>query len=398
MNVLIPIFSPPTGTWGSLTRVMALAKKFIAEGHIVAFCSSGFVKDTLVDKGFKTYDIPETTILGLPKYLSNIFTKRSQKMIPPAKEGQSFGNIWLLYTFMGYGKKKVLHKIVEAEIKAAKDFNPDIILTEMEMGAYLSSYILKKPIITTYAKIALKGEDTFFYKKITKTIKSVLKKYDIEQKLKPEEIAFGARVLKLIPSIPDLDTTDPSRKDVCYTGNLLEPIKVTNKKFTPEKGKRYIFCYFGTGSILFETVVNVLPKVVNNFENTICYVASPFIKVEFNIGNVYFVKYIQATDLLKYCNLTICHGGLNTITQSLEAGVPLLVFPGPIFERRFNAERVEATGGGFWGELSNFNIKWLTEKMQKMENLNIIKLQEKFLEYKGVETAYNRITDWVKQQ
>ena len=31
---------------------------------------------------------------------------------------------------------------------------------------------------------------------------------------------------------------------------------------------------------------------------------------------------------------------VNTITQSLEAGVPLLLFPGLIFERRFNTAAV----------------------------------------------------------
>jgi len=67
MKLLIPVFSPPSGTWGSLTRVMAIAKKFKNEGHSVAFCASRFVKEALREKGYQAYELPETTMFGLPK-------------------------------------------------------------------------------------------------------------------------------------------------------------------------------------------------------------------------------------------------------------------------------------------------------------------------------------------
>ncbi|MHB1415778.1 MAG: hypothetical protein ACYC1C_11045 [Chloroflexota bacterium] len=42
--------------------------------------------------------------------------------------------------------------------------------------------------------------------------------------------------------------------------------------------------------------------------------------------------------MLPRCDWTVCHGGQHTIVQSLLHGVPLIVLPGPIFERRFNAK------------------------------------------------------------
>jgi UDP:flavonoid glycosyltransferase YjiC (YdhE family) len=36
--------------------------------------------------------------------------------------------------------------------------------------------------------------------------------------------------------------------------------------------------------------------------------------------------------------LCFCRGGPNAIIQSLASSVPLIIFPGSIFERRFNAE------------------------------------------------------------
>jgi UDP:flavonoid glycosyltransferase YjiC (YdhE family) len=40
-------------------------------------------------------------------------------------------------------------------------------------------------------------------------------------------------------------------------------------------------------------------------------------------------------------------------------GVPLLIFPGPIFERRFNASKVQDVGAGRMGELTDFNEAWI---------------------------------------
>jgi UDP:flavonoid glycosyltransferase YjiC (YdhE family) len=91
------------------------------------------------------------------------------------------------------------------------------------------------------------------------------------------------------------------------------------------------------------------------------------------------VNYIQASELLPHCVMTICHGGLNTITQSNEAGVPLLVFPGPVLERRFNALRVQETNAGFFGELGDFTPDWISDKLEKIESrkINIVHLQKK---------------------
>ena len=47
MRILIPLFSPPAGTWGSLTRVLAVGKAAEARGHEAAFCAAGYLADRL---------------------------------------------------------------------------------------------------------------------------------------------------------------------------------------------------------------------------------------------------------------------------------------------------------------------------------------------------------------
>ncbi len=47
MNLLIPLFSPATGTWGGITRSVAMVEAARKAGHQVAFCSSGSMAEGL---------------------------------------------------------------------------------------------------------------------------------------------------------------------------------------------------------------------------------------------------------------------------------------------------------------------------------------------------------------
>jgi len=85
------------------------------------------------------------------------------------------------------------------------------------------------------------------------------------------------------------------------------------------------------------------------------------------LENVEFHPYLPADAILPFCDWTICHGGQNTIIQSLLHGVPLLVFPGPIFERRFNARKVQENGAGAMGELPDFTVAWLKAAFSQQE-------------------------------
>ncbi|MDI6696241.1 MAG: glycosyltransferase [Anaerolineales bacterium] len=82
------------------------------------------------------------------------------------------------------------------------------------------------------------------------------------------------------------------------------------------------------------------------------------------MGAVEFHPYVPAADVFPYCDWTICHGGQNTIVQSLMNGVPLLVFPGPIFERRFNARKIQQVGAGLMREVNKFTVEWISRAFE----------------------------------
>jgi UDP:flavonoid glycosyltransferase YjiC (YdhE family) len=365
MRLLIPLFSPPTGTWGGLTRSIAVAEAATAAGHEVAFCAAGYLEQALQKRGYRVYSTPPTTMFGLPKPISRVIERRSQHVSPPVKPGTSVGNIWLVLLATGMASARHIRRVVEAEIEAIENFQADRLFTDLDPGAYLVSAITGLPLAATYAHIATHGGSTLPWRLARRTIARVLRSYG-KAPLTPDELCFNPSVLKIIPSIPELDDTDPNRADVCYVGQLLGPIHAAKTPdFNLEQGRRYVFVYTGTGSVSLSTVQKILPQVFATSGDLGCVVGGQSIEKPFRIGAVRFYPYVPANELLPQCDWTICHGGQNTIIQSLTHGVPLLIFPSAIFERRYNAQKVEQAGAGRMGEVDQFTVEWLRASLKR---------------------------------
>ena len=394
MNLLIPLFSPATGTWGGLTRVIAIAEAAQQSGHRVAFCASGYLSNSLKQRGFVVYPIPPTTMFGLPAPLSRIIEKRSQQARLPIKPGYDFGNIWFVLFLSGMARTNYLRQLVEAEQRAAQDFKADFIFTDLDPGAYLMAQICGLPIATAYQTPMREGIGSLPWKLINRTIFTLLKKYHYSSQT-ADVLFYGPRVLKIIPSIPELESTDPSKADVCYVGQLLGNIQVSNG-FKAEVAKRYIFVYLGTGAVPFKTARKILPQVFPENGKYICLVAAQSVTAIEHIGGVEFHPYVPPVDVLPHCDWTICHGGQNTIIQSLINGVPLIIFPGPIFERRFNARKIQVAGAGLMGELNEFTAEWIKAALEKQISCaeNAILMGRKIHSYGGATAAIQAMELW----
>jgi UDP:flavonoid glycosyltransferase YjiC (YdhE family) len=367
MKLLIPVFSPPTGTWGGLTRVIAIADAARRAGHSAAFCAAGYTADTLCRKGYRVYDIPEGTMLGLPKPLSDRLVKRSAHASPPVPPGRSVGSIWLVLAGMGYARSGYLRTLVKAHLDAVDDFQPDALFTDLDPGAFLMARITGLPIAANFQSIATSGTGSAAWNWMRRASGKVLRAYGKEA-ITPDELFFGERVLKIVPSIPQLDDADPDRPDVCYVGSLLgDFVPARAADFSPEPGQRYVFTYVGTGSVTLDTLQEVLPRVFPAGGARTCVVGAQGIAQPEWIENVLFVPFVSADAVLPFCDWTICHGGQNTIMHSLRHGVPLLIFPGAIFERRYNAEKIVGAGAGYMGEKPDFNVAWIQERMAMQE-------------------------------
>ncbi len=397
MRLLIPIFSPATGTWGGLTRLLAVAGAARQAGHSVAFCASGHLAQTLRVRGYPVYFTPPPTLLGLPPLLSHWLTQRSQNAALPVKPGQSFGSIWLVQVLSGMARPAYLRALVAAQWAAAQDFQADGLVTDLDLGAYLLAEICGFPVASMYQQIMTDGKDTLAWKLVQRATNAVLAAHR-RPNVAPDELAFGPRVLKIVPSIPELEGADANRPDICYVGSLLGEIGGGQPdEFRPKAGQRYLFVYTGTGSVTQRRLREVLPRLLARPAAMKAIVGGANIAAAEQVGNVTFQPYVSADTLLPHCAWCICHGGQNTIIQSLRHGVPLLVFPGPIFERRFNGRKVQEAGAGLMGEIPNFEPEWLLAALEKQDACaaNARELGEKIQALGGAVHAVEAIAAWL---
>ena len=182
-------------------------------------------------------------------------------------------------------------------------------------------------------------------------------------------------------------------------GMLVEIQKNTSSLPEIHNGFRYVFAYLGTGSLSMEVIQQVLPQVFPESGKMRCLVSAQSITQLRKIAGVEFWPYLSVESLLPYCDWTLCHGGQNTLIQSLRRGVPLLFFPGPIFERRYNARKVEQNGAGLMGEVNQFTVDWFQQAFTRQETAAASAgiLSQKILSYGGARAAIERMEIWAKK-
>jgi UDP:flavonoid glycosyltransferase YjiC (YdhE family) len=76
--------------------------------------------------------------------------------------------------------------------------------------------------------------------------------------------------------------------------------------------------------------------------------------------------------------------------------VPLLIFPGAIFERRYNAQKVEQAGAGLIGEVNQFTVEWLQATLERHSEClpQAATLGERIRSYGGAAAAVEAIEKW----
>jgi UDP:flavonoid glycosyltransferase YjiC (YdhE family) len=397
LRILIPVFSPATGTWGGLTRVLAVARAAQSAGHTLAFCAAGPLAMVLRDHGYTVYPTPQSTFFGLPRFISQIIEKRSQEASIPVKPGKSVGSMWMVYMLSGMNRRSYLQRALYSEWMAAMDFEADAIFTDYDPGAYLLALCSGLPIASCFQSVVQQGIGSYAWKTMNQSVAAVLASQG-QPPVAVESVCFDDRVLKLVPSIPELDGGPSDRPDLRYVGQLLGELKPASPEtsFIPEPGKRYVFVYTGTGSVSLSTIREVLPKVFTAEGPLQAVVAGQSIYQTHRIGGVEFRPFVSANEILPHCDWTICHGGQNTIIQSLMHGVPLMVIPGAVFERRFNAEMVHKAGAGRMGELPDFNPDWIRSVLAEREPLakRASELGSKIKSYGGPTEAVAALEEW----
>lgn len=360
MRLLIAVHWPPSGSRARLTRCTAVARAAAAAGHEVAFCAAECVASDLSRQGWRAFALPAAAVYGLPGWASPHVAQRWPGLSSPVGRGNSVGSAWMQMVASGMARPAYLRRLVQAQLQAVQEFQPDRIFTDGDPGAGLTAAIAGVSFAATYANVLGVGKGSLPWWLMRWAMNSVLRHHG-QAPGTPEELCAGAHVLKIIPAVPELDGTDPERADVRYVGHLLEdPPQEGSPPADLESGRRWVLCHLGGGVLGIERLREVLPLVFPAGGDTDCLVGVPGTSRTERVGGVHFLPHVPEEPGPPGCEWTICDGDLDTVVRSLRRDVPLLVFPGRALERRRNARMVRRAGAGLLGEADDFTADWFS--------------------------------------
>ena len=188
-------------------------------------------------------------------------------------------------------------------------------------------------------------------------------------------------------SIRELEPIEKS--NVVYLGSL----KTVTDTPTPDKRDK-ILVYMGNGTISAKRMLRVIRDAFAASPYEV-YIASAYLN-KTDSANIHVAPRWDFEQLLDDAVLFINHGGQNSISSGLIHGVPQIIVPGKIFERRFNAECVAENKAGVVMDYRDFNADCLCRVAETIINSpeafrNAAILGNKISEAGGINTLVENI-------
>ena len=338
-------------TSGSMTRTRSIAKEAIKRGHEVYFCAGEDINYRPLE-GVKNFKAPIPSPFGLPKifnklllFVSSVFNIEEKTII------NDFEQVLFI---TGAINKKYFVKDIKCVRDVIKKINPDIIFTENRISPIVAAKLENVKVITIYSAPIDYSRHVKESGKHSKGVKKIIQKYNLPKINTVLDILDWAAE-RIVPSSSELEPIKDNK--VNYIGTLIEDAKLKNNK----QGKN-ILVYMGVGTISIKRLYRIIYKAFHDTDFNI-YFATKLLRPSVD-KNIIVDGFFDFNKLMEKSTLLISHGGQNSIMQSLLNGIPMLFYPGTVFERDYNADRVVNIGAGEKLVRDNFTA----EKVRKICN------------------------------
>jgi uncharacterized protein (TIGR00661 family) len=250
--------------------------------------------------------------------------------------------------------------------KAIQDFKPDVVFAEFRPAAIVAAKLENIKLITDYSFPTQKEYASS--PKYSKKVKLFLKKNNLPEIESVLDI-FNWADKKIVVSSHDLEPFDENNVD--FTGPL-----ISFNKSTQKGNYKNIIFYMGSGTISSSKMIKV---AIESFKNTDyqVYIASPIKNIKNEFENIHIQESFDFSKLMPDCIAFINHGGQNSIMTGLVYAVPQIIFPGKVFERKYNASSIEKIGAGFYFSEDKFNATQISSTIKKFETDTSFKTNSK---------------------
>ncbi len=339
-------------TAGPSSRVRILAEGFKAAGFEIATCMAEDVNYRKIE-GVRNFFLDVPMPLGLPRPIATKMFPVAQKLgVTSKKTVNSFDRV---LHFTGNLDYKYLRKSVESVRRAICELKPDIVYSEFSVSGMIAAKREGVPLFTT---VSYPTQHSYAHDaSLAGGLNKLLAELEFPQVVSALQL-FDFAEKKFCPSIYELEPIDdPS---VFFCGSLK---KAPASQASCEKASRKILAYMGNGTVPAKATLKVLEKAFGGSGYDV-YLASTYLTPG-DYGGVHAAPRWDFGKLLPEAALFINHGGQNSVMDGLVHGVPQIMVPGKVFERKYNAKSVEACGAGKVLTLSEFEPEHLREIAEK---------------------------------
>ncbi len=338
MKVLIVPMAAMAETAGSFLRAKLLARALLDARHEVALCCAKDVNYVKIE-GVTEYPLSVPMPLGIPCKIARFTFPLAQKLgITAKKEVHSFEEVLHLTGNIAYG---YLRQSIPEIQKAIKEYKPDVLYSEFNMAAIIAAKVENIPLVIsasvpTQAAYAASP-------KYAGGVNKILREYGLGPLNSSLEL-FDLAAKKCVPSSYELEPF--SADNVVYCGSLTLP------KHQEAAARNKILVYMGNGTISRRKMVKEITQAFRESPYEV-YIAGQGLTARQD-NNIHLAPRFAFADLFPETLLYINHGGQNSISGALIYGVPLLLCPGKVFERQYNAASVVKNGAGLELKTADF--------------------------------------------
>jgi uncharacterized protein (TIGR00661 family) len=333
-------------TKGPFSRTVLLANECIKRGHEVALCAAEDPNYHSIEN-VTNYYAPIPSLLGVPKFIGKNIFKISQ--LTGLQQRKTINSFEEVLHFVGAINEKYFAKDVYCIRKAMQEFKPDVVYSEFRIAAIVAAKLENIKVATGYSLPVQKsfacnpeyskGVNKYLAENGLNKVESVLDIFDLAD-------------LKIVPSSYEIEPIDG--ENIVFVGPLSLPNTIPTKE---EKNK--IVAYMGNGTISPMKLIEELTKAFENSKYQV-YIATEQVE-PYNKNNINVNKRFDFNELMPEAMAYINHGGQNSIMTGLIYGVPQIICPGNVFERKYNASSIVNLKAGTMLEVKDFNYKIIKE-------------------------------------
>ena len=341
-RVLIVPMAAMAETGGPSGRCRILAEAFRDAGMEAATCMAEDINFREIE-GVENYYLDVPMPLGLPEFIARRSFPAAQKLgITSRKTVSSFDEVLHITGNLDY---RYLKKSVESIRNAIRKFAADAVYSEFNISALIAAKLEGVPLFTTVSyptryefahnDSLAKGLNKLLREESLTIVRSALDLFDLAD-------------VRFCPSIRELEPMDG--ENLFYCGAL-------KSVSTGECQRSKILVYMGNGTVSPDRMEKVVTEAFAGSEHDV-YIGSAQLDPK-DEGNIHIAARWDFGSMLDEAVLFINHGGQNSVIDGLLHGVPQIMVPGQVFERKYSARSVAENRAGLVLQNADFEPRML---------------------------------------